>query len=36
MAALSRLVGEDQRITPVMNASGLSAADWFPQMLAER
>jgi hypothetical protein len=34
MAALSRFVGEDQRLTPVMNAAGLSAADWFRAMLS--
>lgn len=33
MATLSRFVGEDQRLTPVMNAAGLSAADWFGAML---
>ena len=34
MAELSRFVGEDQRVTPVMNAAGLSAADWFRAMLS--
>lgn len=33
MRALSRLVGEDQRVTPVMSQAGLSAADWFRAML---
>lgn len=33
MRAVSRLVGDDQRVTPVMNAAGLSAADWFRHML---
>lgn len=28
MAALSRYLGGDKRVTPVMNAAGLSAADW--------
>ncbi|OBL00869.1 hypothetical protein A5646_20480 [Mycobacterium sp. 1245499.0] len=32
MRALSELVGY-QRLTPVMNAAGLSAADWFREML---
>ncbi|VBA57635.1 hypothetical protein LAUMK191_04107 [Mycobacterium attenuatum] len=32
MAALSRFLGGDQRVTPVMNAAGLSAADWFRHM----
>jgi hypothetical protein len=32
MRALSRFV-EGNRVTPVMNAAGLSAADWFRHML---
>jgi hypothetical protein len=35
MQALSRFVGDDQRITPVMSAAGLSAADWFRAMLSD-
>lgn len=35
MAALSRFLGGDQRVTPVMNAAGLSAADWFRSMLSQ-
>src|ERR1700722_13413165 len=34
MRALIRQVGGDQRVTSVMNAGGLSAADWFRHMLA--
>ena len=34
MRALSRFVGDDQRVTPLMNAAGLSAADWFRYMLS--
>jgi hypothetical protein len=33
MRELSRFVGEDQRVSPVMNAAGLSAAGWFRRML---
>jgi hypothetical protein len=33
--ALSRFV-EGDRVTPVMNAAGLSAADWFREMLTTR
>lgn len=33
MRELSRFVGEDQRLTPVMSAAGLSAAQWFRTML---
>ena len=36
MRELSRFIGEDQRVTPVMNAAGLSAADWFRHMLANQ
>lgn len=35
MAALSRFLGGDQRLTPVMNAAGLSAADWIRSMLSQ-
>ena len=34
MRALSQFVGDGQRVTPVMNAAGLSAADWFRHMLS--
>ena len=33
MAALSAFLVDGQRLTPVMNAAGLSAADWFRHML---
>jgi hypothetical protein len=33
MAALSAFLVDPQPLTPVMNAAGLSAADWFRQML---
>lgn len=33
MRALSQFIGDHQRVTPVMNAAGLSAADWFRYML---
>ena len=33
MAALSAFLVGGQRLTPVMNAAGLSAADWFRHML---
>jgi hypothetical protein len=36
MAALSAVVVDGQRVTPVMNAAGLSAADWFREMLTTR
>lgn len=29
MTALSRFVGGDQRLTPIMNVAGLSVADWY-------
>lgn len=35
MAALSRFLGGDQRVTPVMNAAGLSAADFFRSLLSQ-
>src|SRR5262249_16976893 len=33
MAALSRFLGGSERLTPVMSAAGLSAAQWFHHML---
>jgi hypothetical protein len=33
MAALSQFIGSSERVTPVMNAANLSAADWFRHML---
>jgi hypothetical protein len=33
MRALSQHIGAEHRVTPVMNAAGLSAADWFRAML---
>lgn len=36
MRELSRFVGENHRVTPVMNAAGLSAADWFRRMISGR
>jgi hypothetical protein len=33
MAALSAFLVEPQRLTPVMNAAGLSADEWFRHML---
>jgi hypothetical protein len=33
MRALSLAAGEGQRVTPLMNAAGLSAAGWFHTML---
>jgi hypothetical protein len=35
MRELSRFVGEDQRLSPVMNTAGLSAAGWFRHMLTD-
>lgn len=33
MRAMGQLVGDDRRVTPVMSAAGLSAADWFRAVL---
>lgn len=33
MTGLSEFVGDHQRVTPVMNAAGLSVAEWFKQLL---
>jgi hypothetical protein len=33
MRELSRFLVGDQRVSPVMNAAGLSPADWFRHML---
>ena len=33
MAALSAFLVDGQRLTPVMNAAGLSPADWYRHML---
>jgi hypothetical protein len=33
MASLSAFLFDGQRLTPMMNAAGLSAADWFRHML---
>ncbi len=33
MAALSQLLDRADRLTPIMNAAGLSAAEWFRRML---
>lgn len=35
MTALSRFVGGDQRLTPIMNAAGLSVADWYRQAMSK-
>ena len=35
MRELSRFVGDGLPVTPVMNAAGLSAADWFRHMLKD-
>lgn len=35
MAALSEFIGGGYRVSPVMNAAGLSAAGWFWHMLKE-
>ncbi|WP_207516040.1 hypothetical protein, partial [Mycolicibacter sinensis] len=32
--ALSRFVGGDQRLTPIMNAAGLSVAGWYEAVLS--
>lgn len=34
MQALSQVVGGNQRLTPIMNQAGLSAADWFRKALS--
>jgi hypothetical protein len=36
MSALSRFLVDGQRLTPVMNAAGLSAADWYRHMLIKK
>lgn len=36
MAALSTFLVEPQRLTPVMNAAGLPAADWYRHMLTRK
>jgi hypothetical protein len=35
MAALSRFLPDGQRLTPVMNHAGLSAAGWFRDALSQ-
>lgn len=35
MAALSQSLDRTERLTPIMNAAGLSAADWFRRMLSK-
>jgi hypothetical protein len=35
MRELSRFLVDGQRLAPVMNAAGLSAADWFRHMLSD-
>ncbi|MCV7088163.1 hypothetical protein [Mycolicibacter hiberniae] len=34
MSALGQVVGGNQRLTPIMNQAGLSAADWFRRALS--
>lgn len=36
MEALYCHLGDDERVTPTMNAAGLSAADWFRAMLTRK
>lgn len=36
MEALSQSLDRNERLTPVMNAAGLSAAEWFRKMLATK
>jgi hypothetical protein len=36
MAALSAFLVDGQRLTPVMNAAVLCAADWFRRMLTDK
>lgn len=36
MAALSQSLDRTERLTPIMNAAGLSAADWFRRMLSTK
>lgn len=36
MAALSQSLDRNERLTPIMNAAGLSAAEWFRRMLTAK